>query len=551
MKSQKFILLLFIVQMVLCLSLSVFAAENDVSYTMEGSSSIVRAGDTFTVTVKISENKGFLTSIANITYDPELVTYVSNSLDDSAYDYVLVNNPKQGNVRVTVGDMFSAMASSNPTVYDQTGAIVVLTFRVADGYEGVIDLSLDIDSGDVMTPNKEFNYTVSGVKMSVVSIDYETHVHTEVVEEAVEPACTEAGLSEGKYCSVCNEVLAAQEEVPAIGHTEVVDEAVAPTCTETGLSEGKHCSVCNEVLVAQEEVPAIGHTEVVDEAVAPTCTETGLSEGKHCSVCNEVLVAQEAVSATDNHVDADGKWEIDVDNHFHTCGCGEIIDTAKHTGGSASCVEKAVCEICGTAYGTVDTTQHGETEVRDAIEATEESEGYTGDTYCKDCGEKLVDGEEIAQFPHTHAMVKTDKVDATHEAAGNIEYYICSKCGKLYKDETGTEELTTEDIMIAKGEHTYEDVSDEDKHWQECECGSKMGEEDHTYSEWVETINPTASENGSKERICSGCGYKQTEELPKLEVVPSTGDTVVVISALGALVAIAAVILAKKKGVRC
>ena len=72
----------------------------------------------------------------------------------------------------------------------------------------------------------------------------------------------------------------------------MVDAAVAPDCTNTGLTEGKHCDVCGEVLTAQEEVAALGHTEVIDAAVAATCTATGLTEGKHCDVCGETLVAR-------------------------------------------------------------------------------------------------------------------------------------------------------------------------------------------------------------------------------------------------------------------
>ncbi|MGN1141689.1 MAG: hypothetical protein ACI4TF_10835, partial [Oliverpabstia sp.] len=129
--------------------------------------------------------------------------------------------------------------------------------------------------------------------------------HTEVADEAVEATCTTAGKTAGSHCSVCGEVIVAQETVKAKGHTEVVDEAVEATCTTTGKTEGKHCSVCHEVLVAQEEIPA-GHTPVTDKAVEATCTTAGKTAGSHCSVCGETLVAQKTIPATAHKF---GQWK--------------------------------------------------------------------------------------------------------------------------------------------------------------------------------------------------------------------------------------------------
>ena len=121
--------------------------------------------------------------------------------------------------------------------------------------------------------------------------------HKVVVDQAKEATCTEDGLTEGKHCSICNEVIKKQEVIPATGHKVVVDQAKEATCAENGLTEGSHCSVCNEVIKKQEVIPATGHKEVLDSAKEATCTNTGLTEGIHCSICNKIIKKQEIIPA--------------------------------------------------------------------------------------------------------------------------------------------------------------------------------------------------------------------------------------------------------------
>ena len=129
-----------------------------------------------------------------------------------------------------------------------------------------LDLGFDYEDLSYYFHSWGQNEAIKDIKLSNSQI---TANHVAATDAAVAPTCTEAGLTEGSHCSVCNEVLVAQESVEATGHAWG-----EPTFAWTEIENG-YTATATFVCANDED-----HTEVVDATVesvveAATCTEAG------------------------------------------------------------------------------------------------------------------------------------------------------------------------------------------------------------------------------------------------------------------------------------
>ena len=196
--------------------------------------------------------------------------------------------------------------------------------------------------------------------------------------------------------------------------------AKAETCTENGNISYWYCPTCDKCfkdaeaateIKKAETIIAAHHTMKQVPAKDATCESEGNIAYYTCSVCGKLFKDANAVTETT----AD---EVKLEKLSHKLSKTEAVPATCTKGGSN---EYYTCSACGKIF-------------KDADASTETS----------------VEAEKTSKIPHT--LTKTEYKAATCTEDGNTEYYTCSVCGKIFKDENGTQETSVEaEKLVATG----------------------------------------------------------------------------------------------------
>lgn len=304
-------------------------------------------------------------------------------------------------------------------------------------------------------------------KIEYGDVDATNHKNTEI-RGTTDPTCCEAGYTGDKWCTDCNTKIESGSEISSTGNHTDVDgkwesdgtnhwhtcyfgtkfDITAHNGGEATCKSPAECSECGHSYGPLDANNHKGTTYLKNQKEA-TCFEEGYTGDTYCSDCNEKIADGQSI-AKNAHNPA-SVWTTNEHDHWKECqtvGCGNVIDKAAHSGGEATCVSKAVCEVCKAQYGDVDVANHKHTEIRDAKPATDQEKGYTGDTWCTDCNKKIATGSEIAMLEHKLTLVEAKDAAVTEQ--GNIKYYYCENCGKYFADVAGTKEISLSETVIKK-----------------------------------------------------------------------------------------------------
>ena len=183
----------------------------------------------------------------------------------------------------------------------------------------------------------------------------------------------------------------------------------AATCTEKAIYY-KSCAVCGLSSEGTADEATFFSGNALDHDWGAWTQNS--DQKTHTRICKRDTSHTE----TENCIDANKDHKCDIcdyiisecadDNKDHKCDyCGKKL--TEHTGGKATCKDKAKCEGCGAEYGELDAKNH----------------------------------TDLKHFPATAATKTTE---------GNIEYWYCEGCGKYYSDKDGTKEIKKADTVTAK-----------------------------------------------------------------------------------------------------
>lgn len=288
-----------------------------------------------------------------------------------------------------------------------------------------------------------------------------------------------------------------------------------PTCTE-----GKICKKCGA------EYGILGHDW---GAWTPNYASNG-THTRRCKRCN----AEETGSCSGGYATCDtlgmcntcggsyygghawGEWSS-AGNGTHTRSCTNYcreVDTAKCTGGKATCSAKAVCEVCGGEYGEKDSNNHDLVQ-HEAQAATCTKPGWNAYDTCSRC-----DYTTYAELPAlNHDLVNHDAQAATCTEKGWNAYETCSRLGCNY--------TTYQEIPALKHDLVHHDAQAAtctEKGWDAYDTCSRC---DHTTYAELPALNhaleqhaakaPTCTEKGwNAYDTCSRCDYTTYAELSAL-----------------------------------
>ena len=327
------------------------------------------------------------------------------------------------------------------------------------------------------------------------------HQNTEL-RNVKEATGAQEGYTGDTYCKDCGTKLSSGKTIAKTDHTwDAGKIAKAATCKEPG-TKTYTCTSCNTTKT--EEIPATGNhqnTELRNVKEA-TCAQEGYTGDIYCKDCGTKLSSGKTIAKTE-----------------HTWDAGKVTK-------AATCTESGTKTYTCTSCNTTKTEEipatgnHQNTELRNVKEATCAQEGYTGDTYCKDCGEKLSSGKTIAKTDHIWDSGRITK-PATDTESG-IKTYTCINCNTTRTEEipaTG-EHLNTE-LRGAKSATCLEEGYTGDTYCKDCgtklSSGTVIPKTGHIWDEGVVTKATTCAEKGIRTYTCSIC------ESTKIEEIPSTG----------------------------